>query len=242
MKTAVGYTRVSSTSQARPEKSSLAPAKIRLQAQIKEYDLVKIYGEPGISGATMERPALQELMADAEARKFDAVIVWDISHFGRNLLHLKQNTERLKQLGISFLAVYNGIDTSKRDATGELFLNILAAIYEFELENIKERTTTGRNAVRKERKKFIGKLAYGYRWNDAEKRIEVVDDDANNEAKVVRRIFHEYIYLGKSTPSIAEGLQHDHVPTRSGTKRWSDGYITKYFTILVTEALTSPIP
>ncbi len=116
---------------------------------MKEYNLLKIYRDPGISGATMERPALQELMADAENREFDAVIVWDISRFGRNLLHLKQNTERLKQLGISFLAVYNGIDTSKKDATGELFLNILAAIYEFELENIKERTANGRNAVRK---------------------------------------------------------------------------------------------
>ena len=225
---AVGYTRVSSTSQANPEKSSLSlqAEKIRLQAQIKEYNLLKIYEEPGISGATMDRPALQELMADAEQKKFDAIIVWDISRFGRNLLHLKQNTERLKQLGISFLAVYNGIDTSKKDATGELFLNILAAIYEFELENIKERTTNGRNVVRKERKKFIGKLAYGYRWNDVKKRIETVEDEDNNEAAIVKRIFHEYIYLGKSTPAIAEGLQHDHIPTRS-KGIWSDGYIHK---------------
>ena len=225
MKTAVGYTRVSSTSQASPEKSSLSlqAEKIKLQAKIKEYELIRIYEEPGISGSTMDRPALQELMTDAETHKFDAIIVWDISRFGRNLLHLKQNTERLKQLGISFLAVYNGIDTSKKNATGELFLNILAAIYEFELENIKERTANGRNAVRKERKKFIGKLAYGYRWNDAEKRIETVQD----EAAIVKRIFHEYVYLGKSTPSIAEGLQNDHVPTRSGTKHWNDGYVLK---------------
>jgi len=169
------YPCFSSSSQASPEKTSLErqAEKIELQARLKEYNLLKIYRDPGISGATMERPALQELMADAENREFDAVIVWDISRFGRNLLHLKQNTERLKQLGISFLAVYNGIDTSKKDATGELFLNILAAIYEFELENIKERTANGRNAVRKERKRFIGKLAYGYRWNDAKSELRL---------------------------------------------------------------------
>jgi len=90
MKTAVGYTRVSSSSQASPEKSSLErqAEKIELQARIKEYNLLKIYKEPGVSGATNERYALQELMADAEKHLFDAVIVWDISRFGRNLLHL----------------------------------------------------------------------------------------------------------------------------------------------------------
>lgn len=105
MKIAVGYTRVSSSSQASPEKSSLErqAEKIELQARLKEYKLLKIYREPGISGATMDRLALQELMANAENWKFDAVIVWDISRFGRNLLHLKQNTDKLKELEIATL-------------------------------------------------------------------------------------------------------------------------------------------
>jgi hypothetical protein len=52
MKTAVGYTRVSSSSQASPEKTSLErqAEKIELQARLKEYKLLKIYREPGISG------------------------------------------------------------------------------------------------------------------------------------------------------------------------------------------------
>ena len=222
MKIAVGYTRVSSTAQASPEKTSLErqAEKIRLQAKLKEYELTRIYEEPGISGSTMERPFLQELLADAEQKKFDAVIVWDISRFGRNLLHLKQNTEKLRQLGIGFIAIDNGIDTSSRDKTGELLLNILASIYEFELETIKERTQGGRDAARKNKEYFPGKTAYGYRWNEAERRIEVVDD----ESKIVKRIFHEYIYLCKSIPLITEGLQKDHTPTRFGTK-WSDSTV-----------------
>jgi DNA invertase Pin-like site-specific DNA recombinase len=224
MKTAVGYTRVSSTSQASPEKSSLSlqAEKIKLQARIDEYDLVKIYEEKGVSGATNDRDVLKELMSDAEARKFDAVYVWDISRFGRNLLGLKQNTERLKQLGINFVSVYNGINMARKDASGELYLNILASIYEFELENIISRTRGGRDEARRKKEYFPGKTAYGYRWNEAELRVETVPD----EAAVVKRIFHEYIYLGKSTPAIAEGLQNDHIPTRSGGK-WSDGYIHK---------------
>jgi site-specific DNA recombinase len=222
MKIAVGYTRVSSSSQASPEKSSLErqAEKIELQARLKEYKLLKIYREPGISGATMERPALQELMADAEDRKFDAVIVWDISRFGRNLLHLKQNTEKLKELEIAFIAIDNGIDTSSRDKTGELLLNILACIYEFELETIKDRTAGGRNDKRKKKEYFPGKTAYGYHWNEAELRVETVED----EKPIVERIFHEYIYLNKSIPAITEGLQKDHTPTRTGTK-WGDSVV-----------------
>ena len=216
MKTAVGYTRVSSSSQASPEKTSLErqAEKIELQAKMKEYELLKIYREPGISGATMDRPALQELMADAEQHKFDAIIVWDISRFGRNLLHLKQNTERLKALGIAFLAIDNGIDTANRDNnTGELLLNILASIYEFELETIKARTKGGRDAARQNKEYFPGKTAYGYRWNEEELRVETVE----HEEPIVKRIHHEYIYGNKSIPAITEGLQKDHVPTRSGT-------------------------
>ncbi|MGA2937699.1 MAG: recombinase family protein [Syntrophobacteraceae bacterium] len=222
MKTAVGYTRVSSSSQASPEKTSLErqAEKIELQARLKEYNLLKIYKEPGISGATMERPALQELLADAEQKRFDAVIVWDISRFGRNLLHLKQNTERLKELGIAFLAIDNGIDTANRDKTGELLLNILASIYEFELETIKERTQGGRDAKRKKKEYFPGKTAYGYRWNAQELRVETVEA----EKPIVERIFKEYIYLNKSIPTITKGLQDDHVPTRSGTK-WGDSVV-----------------
>jgi site-specific DNA recombinase len=222
MKTAVGYTRVSSTAQASPEKTSLErqAEKIRLQAKLKEYELTRIYEEPGISGSTMERPFLQELLADAEQKKFDSVIVWDISRFGRNLLHLKQNTEKLRQLGIGFIAIDNGIDTSSRDKTGELLLNILASIYEFELETIKERTQGGRDAARKNKDYFPGKTAYGYRWNDVEKLVETILE----EAETVKRIFHEYIYLNYSIPKITEGLQHDHVPTRSGTN-WGDSVV-----------------
>ena len=226
MKTAVGYTRVSSSSQASPEKTSLEQQaeKIELQARLKEYKLLKIYREPGISGATMDRPALQELMADAENGKFDAVIVWDISRFGRNLLHLKQNTEKLKELEIAFIAIDNGIDTSSRDKTGELLLNILACIYEFELETIKDRTAGGRDRKRRDKAYFPGKTAHGYRWNEVDLRIETVDDEGNDEAAIVKRIFHEYIYLCKSIPQITEGLQHDHVPTRTGTN-WGDSVV-----------------
>src|SRR5208283_2323572 len=222
MKTAVGYTRVSSSSQASPEKTSLERQadKIELQAQLKEYKLLKIYREPGISGATMDRPALQELMADAENREFDAVIVWDISRFGRNLYNLKQNTERLKALDIAFLAIDNGIDTSSRDKTGELLLNILASIYEFELETIKDRTASGRNDKRMKKEYFPGKTAHGYCWNEQTRRVELVP----REAETVKRIFTEYLYLGKSIPAITKGLQKDHEPTRFGTN-WSDSTV-----------------
>lgn len=218
---AVGYTRVSGASQASPEKSSLERQadKIRLYAQLKnDWELTKIYEEPGVSGATMERPALQELLQDATQRKFQAVITWDISRFGRNLLHLKQNTELLKSLNITFVAIDNGIDTSRADKTGDLLLNILASIYEFERETIMQRTIAGRVAKLQSKKIHMGNLAFGYRWNDELQLIEVNSKDEKGnyvgEAAIYRKIVADYLDRNMPLTTLAHNLQMDKIPSR----------------------------
>lgn len=253
MKKAVGYTRVSSQSQASPEKTSLErqAEKITLQAQLKECDLLRIYEEPGISGATMERPALQELMADAEKGKFDVVIVWDISRFGRNLLHLKQNTEKLKELGISFVAIDNGIDTGRSDKTGELLLNILASIYEFELETIKARTSAGRLAKQLKGELYNGQTPYGYaKTKDEMGKVQIVS--VADEVKILRMICDWYVNGPDGIPypmdKIAESLNKLGCKTRKG-KQWTSVHMSdilnreSYWTgKLLTNTEGTPIP
>lgn len=223
---AVGYIRVSSTSQASPEKTSLErqAEKIKLQARLKEFELVKIYDEAGVSGATMDRPALQELMADAEAHKFEAVIVWDISRFGRNLLHLKQNTERLKELGIAFLAIDNGIDTSNRDKTGELLLNILASIYEFELETIKTRVLGGRLLKWQRGEIPMGEIPYGYRWSHEKKQYEHCPE----EAPVYKRLVDDILRTrDASITQLARQYQKEGLPTRNRKNIWTSAQLSQ---------------
>jgi site-specific DNA recombinase len=241
---AIGYTRVSSTSQASPEKTSLErqAEKIRLYAAMKEWELVIIYEEPGVSGATMDRPALQELLADAVKREFQAVLVWDISRFGRNLLHLKTNTELLRSLNITFVSIDNGIDTSRQDKTGDLLLNILASIYEFERETIMQRTIAGRVAKIKDKSIFQGNLGFGYRWNDKTVQIEINgrDKDGNytGEAAVYLKMVEDYLERTLPLTDLATKLQCDKIPTRFNGK-WYASTIVNTFRNTIHKGITT---
>jgi DNA invertase Pin-like site-specific DNA recombinase len=77
------YVRVSTSEQS----SSLQQDELRAYCERRNLTVVAEY-EDTISGAKDSRPALQRLLADARARKFDAVAVWKIDRFGRSLRHL----------------------------------------------------------------------------------------------------------------------------------------------------------
>src|SRR5215204_4109890 len=62
------------------------------------------YVDTGISGSKDRRPALDQLMADARRRKIDAVIVWRLDRFGRNMRHLVTAIEDLHSTGVAFLS------------------------------------------------------------------------------------------------------------------------------------------
>lgn len=62
-----------------------------------------------ISGSKDSRPALQSILADARARKFDAIVVWKIDRFGRSLRHLVNTPADLESLGVAFISSLTGI-------------------------------------------------------------------------------------------------------------------------------------
>ena len=84
----------------------------------------------GVSGAKDRRPALDELLKAAKRRKFDVLVCWRLDRLGRNLRHLILLLDELQALGIAFVTLGEGIDTST--PAGRLQLHILSAIAEFE--------------------------------------------------------------------------------------------------------------
>jgi DNA invertase Pin-like site-specific DNA recombinase len=119
--------------------------------ELKEYverrgwQVAGEYLDSGISGSKERRPRLDSLMADAVRRKFDAVLVYRYDRFARSLRHLVNALEQFRALGIDFVSLHEGVDTSTPN--GRLIFGIFASIAEFERELIRDRVMSGlRNA------------------------------------------------------------------------------------------------
>jgi DNA invertase Pin-like site-specific DNA recombinase len=103
-----------------------------------------------ISGTKDKRPAMDRLMADARARRVDAIAVWKIDRWGRSMPHFVSSVQELASVGVRFIALTQGIDTDANNPTSRLLLNLLAAFAEFERELIVERTKAGLARARKD--------------------------------------------------------------------------------------------
>ena len=108
--------------------------------------------EHGVSGAKDRRPQLDAMMKDVKRRKFDAVVVWKLDRLGRNLHHLIGVMNELRDLGVAFVSLGEGIDTST--AVGRMVFGILGSIAEFERERLRERTMLGLDRARRQGKRL----------------------------------------------------------------------------------------
>ena len=142
-KRAAVYARVSTSKGAQDPEMQLSEA--REYAACRGFQITKEYVDAGVSGCRESRPALNDLMADAARRRFDAVLVWKLDRFGRSLKHLVNALEQLDSLGVSFISLHDNLDFTT--PSGRLMFQIIAAMAEFERALIQERVRAGlRNA------------------------------------------------------------------------------------------------
>jgi DNA invertase Pin-like site-specific DNA recombinase len=103
------------------------------------------YVDVGESGAKDSRPQLNELMAAARKRQFDAVLVWRFDRFARSTKHLLLALEEFRSLGVQFFSYQENIDTSS--PLGQALFTIVSAVAQLERDLIRERVSAGiRNA------------------------------------------------------------------------------------------------
>ena len=125
---------------------------LREYAHARRLEVVDEYLDEGVSGSKDRRPALDEMMAKAKRRSFDSVAVVKLDRLARSTRHLTQLAAELEALGVDLIVIDQGIDTST--PAGRLLFNVLAAIGEFELDMIRERTRAGLRAARKRGKRL----------------------------------------------------------------------------------------
>ena len=112
-----------------------------------DWELVKVYADYS-SGTKTSRPNLDKLLDDAFSKKFDCVMVSDLSRLGRNVQHLLKIVEELDNKNIELFSLREKIDTDS--PTGKLFFAIISALNEFQVSQIRENVKSGlANAKRK---------------------------------------------------------------------------------------------
>jgi DNA invertase Pin-like site-specific DNA recombinase len=104
------------------------------------------YVDRGISGSREKRPALDKLLVACRKRLVDAVVVYRYDRFARSLRQLVNALEEFRSLGIDFISIHEGVDTSTPN--GRLVFGIFASIAEFERELIRDRVRSGLAAAR----------------------------------------------------------------------------------------------
>ena len=153
--------------------------------------LPKRYDDGGFSGGKMERPALQQLLADVDAGKVDVVVVYKIDRLTRSLADFVRIVERFDARGASFVSVTQAFNT--HTSMGRLTLNVLLSFAQFEREVTGERIRDKIAASKAKGLWMGGGPPLGYDLPSSGTRTLRVNDA---EAEVVRSIYQRYLALG----------------------------------------------
>jgi len=191
MKNCAIYTRVSTDNQAEKEFSSCEAQEQKMRSFIasqNDWQVFKVYSDGGYSGATTERPALQQLLSDLKKEKIDIVLVYKIDRLTRSPKDFYQLVEFFEQSKIDFISITERFDTST--PAGRLLRNIMLTFSQFERELTSERT---KDKLLERAKKGMcngGLTPYGYMRKDKKLVINT------KEAKEIKSIFETYIESG----------------------------------------------
>jgi site-specific DNA recombinase len=208
------YTRKSSEEGLEQEFNSLQAQREACEAFIKSQRhegwvcLPDGYDDGGLSGATMDRPALQQLLAEIQAGRVDIVVVYKVDRLTRSLADFAKIVEILDAKGASFVSVTQQFNTTT--SMGRLTLNVLLSFAQFEREVTGERIRDKIAASKKKGMWMGGVPPLGYEARD--RGLVVVD----SEAEIVRDIFGRYAELG-SVRSLKEELEAQGITSKCRT-------------------------
>jgi len=121
---------------------------LELQAYCERqgWTVAKVYDDSGVSGGKFDRPALQSMLADAAAGRFQILATTKIDRLARSTIDLLNILTQLKNAGVDFVSITQAIDTT--NSAGRMLMTFLGAIAEWERETIVDRVKSGINLAR----------------------------------------------------------------------------------------------
>lgn len=203
------YTRVSTANQAE-EGFSLQKQYDQLveYVNLQDWDLVRIYTDPGISAKDLKRPGVQEMLDDLKGGKFDAIIVHKLDRLTRNISNLYDLVELVNKKDIKLISLSENIDTST--PMGRMFVYLLGIFAQMFRENLSEDVKKGMvgRAEQGLRNTFA---PYGYERNK-EGELVIVPDQAD----LIREVFRLLIEKKFGYVTIAKMLNLKNIPGLRG--------------------------
>src|SRR5215217_4029648 len=186
------------------------------------------YDDGGLSGASLDRLALQALLADIGAGRIDIVVVYKVDRLTRSLADFAKLVELFDAHAVSFVSITQSFNTTS--SMGRLTLNVLLSFAQFEREVIGERVRDKIAASKRKGLWLGGNAPLGYA-NEGKKLVVVPQ-----EAETVRGIFRRYLEFG-SIGALAQDLECQGIRTKQ--RQLADGRLAGTGTMCLTRSCRS---
>ena len=227
------YIRISNEEKDKLESNSINNQRVLINEYIAKHqdlNLLDYYIDDGYSGTSFNRPAFKRLLEDIRDKKVNAIIVKDLSRFGRNHIEVDNYIENIfPVLNVRFISIIDGFDSYENsDGVDDLIVPIKNLINDAYAKDISKKVKTAL-ITKKKNGEFVGSYApYGYYKSKLDKHKFIIDDDAS---KIVKLIFEKTIN-GLSKKEIANILNEmqietpiEHIKNKKENKYWNSNII-----------------
>jgi len=220
----IGYRRVSTAGQVDGEGLGVQSEKIEGWCRYQQLDLVQVYEDAGLSGATLLRPGLQAALTHVGERGTDGVlVVARLDRLGRNAIEVQTTLRDLLQQGVRVVAIGDGIDTASGMGASivKLLVSILASFAELERDVIRNRLLDGRKRAKREGRVYACEPHLGLKvHDDGTTLVEVPEEQlAILRATTLREQGMSYRTIGRVLE--AEGIRPRRAP------RWQPAVVRR---------------
>ncbi len=203
----IGYVRVSTEDQAKEGVSLEAQqAKIEAYCLTKDWELVSIEADRGLSAKDCNRAGLQAALQAVEKKEVDALVVYKLDRLTRSIADLSKLVTLLDKHAVALVSMQENLDATT--ATGELMMNLLTSVSQWERKIIGERTRDAINYL-KEQQRVYCRPVYGY---DAEGGQLY----PNEREQAIIQLAQEWREEGRSYWQIADHLNIAGAPSKRG--------------------------